>query len=914
MNQEKSGLLRRPLRRVISLGLSAVVLALVTVMSVMAAPTPALWLPPGAAQPARPNWSAAHRDIPWWFYDINGASDAFDVSVLWASKINQGGTAGDFEIGIISPPAPVGNGGTVPHLVGPDDLRWWPAGTPNTAGTHTTPVWNFVLTYDWDPAANSGNGAAIAGMAFTQGSNPTKKASADVTTRVLNFVNGTGPYTEPHAQTDILLRLAAAGVNATYTDSGVSLSNLTLSVDGGPAENLAINYPTPSNSASVQAGNDTNFRQVGLVFLDNVMPGHTSDFTITGDLTFNYTRATNGNPPNGANMMFEVKIGDLDLYGDMGDLPDNNQTGTGPGDYATLDASNGPVHTIFPDYNVFLGATVDTEPNGQPNATATGDDIVSPATPVVNDEDGVELSEPFIPGTTADVGVFITDPDNAACLNMFVDFNGDGDFSDTGEHPVNEQTFTAGSHTITVTVPSSATGIMGVRTRITDECAQGGNQPTGRAQNGEVEDYILSALGDYVWNDSNENGIQDEPSSAGQNGVVVNLLDGSGNPVRDGSGNAIIKTTANDSNGNPGYYQFPGLPAGSYIVEFVLPSGKTFTQPNQGNDPALDSDADTTTGRSGAVTLAAGENNPTIDVGLIAGAPPPGGGVCPASNRVLTSRAGSFWTPFDCSEGCPASGNELTTILARGMGTDFKGIKTAKITVPNSGDLVSLYAQYAGKDNGATPLRVRFTTSEQRIPDFKGLPPSPAYRNYAVYLYPVQLQPARWVSVRVWDAARTRLKTPRALFVYATHTTTEHYFNVVRYNEVSRKNQVYWAQDSDWIDTQVMTLPLSPNIGPVDLNVQVALTENDNDNRPVVVTVAAGGVSQEVVLYKDNIRDMASVLKVTLQDIPTGTSEATITVYSPGPFNSRYNTGPEGGDSVAIIGAAANYQCEPINK
>jgi hypothetical protein len=617
MNQEETKRPRRSLRRVISLGLLAVVFALVTVMSVMAAPVPGIWLPPGPAQPARPNWPAPHRDIPWWFYDINGASDATDISVLWASKINAGGTAGDFEIGIISPPAPVGNGGLVPHLVGPDDLRWWPAGTPNTAGTHTTPVWNFVLTYDWDPAANSGNGAAIASMAFTQGANPTKNASADVTTRVLDFVNGTGPYSEPHQQTDILLRLAAAGTGATYTDSGVSLSNLTLSVDGGPAENLAINYPTPTNNASVQASNNATYRQIGLVFLDNVIPGYTSDFTITGSLTFNYTRATAGNPPNGANMMFEVKIGDLDLYGDMGDLPDNNQAGTGPGDYATLDASNGPVHTIFPDYEVFLGATVDTEPNGQPNATATGDDIAAPVTPVVDDEDGVTLGEPFIPGTTADVGVFITDPDNSTCLNMYVDFNGDGDFADTGEHPVNEQTYTAGSHSIAVTVPSTATGIMGVRVRITDACAQGGALPTGRAQNGEVEDYILSALGNYVWNDTNSDGIQNDGAASGQNGVTVNLLDGNGAPVLDGGSNPITTVTANDSNGNPGYYEFPGLPAGLYIVEFVLPNGKTFTQPNQGNDPALDSNADTTTGRTGFIDLAAGENNPTIDAGLL---------------------------------------------------------------------------------------------------------------------------------------------------------------------------------------------------------------------------------------------------------------------------------------------------------
>lgn len=189
----------------------------------------------------------------------------------------------------------------------------------------------------------------------------------------------------------------------------------------------------------------------------------------------------------------------------------------------------------------------------------------------------------------------------------------------------------------------------------------------------------------------------------------------------------------------------------------------------------------------------------------------------------------------------------------------------------------------------------------------------PDDRTFAVYLYPVELQPANYVTVRVQETFQSRRKTPRALFVYATHTVAEDYFNVVQYNEVSRENEVYWATNDNWFDTQVMTLPLDPNLGPADLNVQVALTENDNDNRPVVVTVAAGGVSQEIVLYKETIRDMASVLNVTLQSIPTGTDELTITLFSPGPFDAKYGTGPRGGDSVAIVGAAANYLCRPAD-
>ena len=136
-----------------------------------------------------------------------------------------------------------------------------------------------------------------------------------------------------------------------------------------------------------------------------------------------------------------------------------------------------------------------------------------------------------------------------------------------------------------------------------------------------MEDYALAALGDYVWVDTNKNGVQDD-GNTGLNGVTVNLLDGAGNAVRDSNNNPITTVTAaNPVGGQPGWYEFTGLPAGSYIVQFVKPDGYSFTTPFQGGDPTLDSDADTTTGQSGSVTLAAGQVNPTIDAGLTEGGP-----------------------------------------------------------------------------------------------------------------------------------------------------------------------------------------------------------------------------------------------------------------------------------------------------
>ncbi|MFO0947736.1 MAG: SdrD B-like domain-containing protein [Planctomycetota bacterium] len=78
-----------------------------------------------------------------------------------------------------------------------------------------------------------------------------------------------------------------------------------------------------------------------------------------------------------------------------------------------------------------------------------------------------------------------------------------------------------------------------------------------------------ASLGDYVWYDTNANGIQDG-TEAGVVGVTVNLLDG--------SGNVIDTTTTNAS----GYYLFSNLTPGDYAVEFVKPSGYYFSPQNTG--------------------------------------------------------------------------------------------------------------------------------------------------------------------------------------------------------------------------------------------------------------------------------------------------------------------------------------------
>jgi hypothetical protein len=357
----------------------------------------------------------------------------------------------------------------------------------------------------------------------------------------------------------------------------------------------------------------------GLKFDEEFDGGETRYYYFTVDGNYEVadtTVATKGGPGFDTGTVKGVSPSCSEIELDFGDLPD--------GPYPTLLASNGARHIITP--NVYLGACVDSEDDGQPNPAATGDDLgaggktYGTCTPPNDDEDGVIFLTPLMPGRKANIQVTIFATDGDACLSAWIDFNADGVLDPitytaidgvTASGTVNDLLLNSGVRTLTISVPGDATGVTPARFRLTDECGQGGDSITGLAPNGEVEDHDPAALGDLVWFDANGNGIQDG-DELGVSGVTVKLLDGVGNPVLDADGDPI--TTVTDANGK---YEFPGLPPGTYIVEFVPPAGYGFTTPNQGGDDALDSNADPINGRSGPVTLVLGENNTTVDAGLL---------------------------------------------------------------------------------------------------------------------------------------------------------------------------------------------------------------------------------------------------------------------------------------------------------
>lgn len=158
---------------------------------------------------------------------------------------------------------------------------------------------------------------------------------------------------------------------------------------------------------------------------------------------------------------------------DFGDAPDRP--------YPTLIASNGAQHAIVPGF--FLGASVDAEPDGQPNLMASGDDISG----VPDDEDGVVFMGPFIPGLFTKVDVTAS---AAGWLNGWIDYNGNGSWADAGEQVFSAIPLVAGVNNERILVPRR--GVRPGRTYARFRFTSTMSVPfDGPADDGEVEDYLI---------------------------------------------------------------------------------------------------------------------------------------------------------------------------------------------------------------------------------------------------------------------------------------------------------------------------------------------------------------------------------------------------------------------------------------
>ncbi|MEY4925575.1 MAG: hypothetical protein RI894_11, partial [Bacteroidota bacterium] len=126
-----------------------------------------------------------------------------------------------------------------------------------------------------------------------------------------------------------------------------------------------------------------------------------------------------------------------------------------------------------------------------------------------------------------------------------------------------------------------------------------------------------ASIGNFVWFDTNNDGIQNDSPMTGSDGLGVE-----GVTVYLYAANNTTTPLASTKTDATGHYLFTGLQAGDYVVGFApasLPSGYSFSPQNATAataTDATDSDVNAATGLSDAISLRAGEVNTTIDLGI----------------------------------------------------------------------------------------------------------------------------------------------------------------------------------------------------------------------------------------------------------------------------------------------------------
>jgi hypothetical protein len=123
------------------------------------------------------------------------------------------------------------------------------------------------------------------------------------------------------------------------------------------------------------------------------------------------------------------------------------------------------------------------------------------------------------------------------------------------------------------------------------------------------------AIGDRVWLDRNEDGLQYLPpplASTHRRGGMEPGIPDILVTLRDCDGN-ILEETYTDAEG---YYRFDMLPSGDYRIGVDPLQKYALTLADQGGDDTLDSDIDPATGQSHCVTIVGGQTDDSVDAGL----------------------------------------------------------------------------------------------------------------------------------------------------------------------------------------------------------------------------------------------------------------------------------------------------------
>jgi len=114
--------------------------------------------------------------------------------------------------------------------------------------------------------------------------------------------------------------------------------------------------------------------------------------------------------------------------------------------------------------------------------------------------------------------------------------------------------------------------------------------------------YLPACVGNFVWEDLNMDGLQDE-NEPGVEGIEVIIFRSFGVPFD------TVYTNAD------GEYKVPNLKQGLYFIQFIIPQDKTISPSDIGINDEIDSDADET-GQTPLISLAHAADLRSVDCGI----------------------------------------------------------------------------------------------------------------------------------------------------------------------------------------------------------------------------------------------------------------------------------------------------------
>ncbi len=316
-----------------------------------------------------------------------------------------------------------------------------------------------------------------------------------------------------------------------------------------------------------------------------------SPFTVT-------TVGTLGGQPYGATALAEAGGTACSSSVDLSDGPANNSPAP-----AGSNTTRYGIASHIVTSGIKLGNAIDAELNSIASINADGDG---------NDDDGVTLPS-LSQGQTTTIPVQVNQLSaNSGYLQAWIDFNGNGDFADTGEQIALNLQYSAGtSGTISVplTVPTTAT-TNPTYARFRWSTMQDLNAMTA-AKDGEVEDYALTIhigrkLTGMVFEDINYGGgagrSKTAASGVGVNSASVELYTSAG------------KLFASTTTASDGSYAFSYVPDGNYYVRVVNDTVKSTRSGSNGSERGVQTYR--STGGTVVTTEVGGRKPSTVDAGI----------------------------------------------------------------------------------------------------------------------------------------------------------------------------------------------------------------------------------------------------------------------------------------------------------